>query len=112
MTHKQAVLRLLSDHKPHTHHELYALGCVAHSRVSDLRADGYRIEQWRDGDHYLYQLVTLDEPEAPHGVGSGSSSVPAIPSPPPESSSGTLLLFDCDIDESAGLRGAYSDEAA
>lgn len=111
MTHKQAVLRLLSDHKPHTHHELYALGCVAHSRVSDLRADGHRIEQWRDGDHYLYQLVTLDEPAASHGVGSGSSSVSATSSPP-ESSSGTLQLFACDIDESAGLRGAYTDEAA
>jgi hypothetical protein len=57
MTHKQRVLQLLKDGRPHSHHELYGLGCVAHSRVSDLRRDGHTIEQWRDGDLYLYRLV-------------------------------------------------------
>lgn len=57
MTHKQRVLALLSDGQPHTHHELYRLGCVAHSRVSDLRRDGHEIHQWRDGDNYFYKLV-------------------------------------------------------
>lgn len=58
MTHNEKVLRLLSDGKPHTHHELYALHVIAHSRVSDLRAAGHVIEQWRDGDNYLYRLLT------------------------------------------------------
>jgi hypothetical protein len=56
MTHKERVLHLLSDRRPHSHHELYQLGCVAHSRVSDLRKDGHTIRQWRDGNLYLYQL--------------------------------------------------------
>lgn len=56
MTHKQAVLKLLSDRKPHSHHELYGLGCVAHSRISDLRRDGWTIRQWREDGLYLYQL--------------------------------------------------------
>ena len=124
MTQKQAVLNLLSDRKPHTHHELYALGCVAHSRVSDLRADGHVINQWRLGDKYLYQLVgSLDEPDAVRD-GSGSSSVPTPDTPGLPSSStvhsppagedpvGTLLLFECTVDESAGLRGGYWDDAA
>lgn len=55
-THKQRVLELLSDGKPHTHHELYRLGVIAHSRVADLRRDGHHIDCWRDGDDSLYQL--------------------------------------------------------
>jgi len=62
MTHKQRVLQLLSDGKPHSHHELYGLGCVAHSRISDLRRDGHTIEQWRDGDLYLYRLLNEAAP--------------------------------------------------
>ena len=65
MTHKQRVLQLLSDGKPHSHHELYGLGCVAHSRISDLRRDGHTIEQWRNGDLYLYRLVLGEAPEPP-----------------------------------------------
>lgn len=56
-THKERVLALLSDKQPHSHHELYALHVIGHSRISDLRKDGYLIAQWRDGDDYLYQLV-------------------------------------------------------
>lgn len=56
MTHNERVLQLLSDGKPHSHHELYALHVIAHSRVSELRKRGHRIDQWRDGDQYLYQL--------------------------------------------------------
>lgn len=57
MTHNERVLHLLRDGKPHTHHELYALHVIAHSRISDLRRDGHVIESWRDGDSYLYRLV-------------------------------------------------------
>ena len=57
-THAARVLELLSDGKPHTHHELYALHVIGHSRIADLRRRGYTIEAWRDGDDYCYQLVT------------------------------------------------------
>ncbi len=57
MTHNARVLALLSDGLPHTHHELYQLHVIAHSRVADLRKQGHRIEQWRDGDNYVYRLV-------------------------------------------------------
>lgn len=68
MTHNERVLELLSDGRPHTHHELYGLHVVAHSRVSDLRKQGFDIRQWRDGDSYLYLLVK------PDGATSGSMS--------------------------------------
>lgn len=56
MTHNERVLRLLSDGKPHSHHELYDLRVIAHSRVADLRAKGHEIRSWRDGDLYWYRL--------------------------------------------------------
>lgn len=55
-THNQKVLALLEDGRPHTHHELYDLHVIAHSRISDLRRMGHSIRQWRDGDDYFYQL--------------------------------------------------------
>lgn len=124
MTQKAKVLRLLSDRKPHTHHELYSLGCVAHSRISDLRKDGHVIEQWREGNHYLYQLKgTLD-------AAAVQASEPPVSGPPPSSAAaassvsnpaaadvasdphreqasrdGTLVLFPHPV------RGAYGDAA-
>ncbi len=91
MTHNNRVLNLLKDGKPHSHHELYALHVIAHSRVSDLRKQGYAISQWRDGDDYLYQLVgepvlggrdTDSEPSRPPSV--GHDAQPGRPAPPPE----------------------------
>ena len=129
MTHKQAVLKLLSDRKPHSHHELYGLGCVAHPRVSDLRRDGYLIDQWREDGLYLYQLKgRLEEAAASvEVVRDDSRSTAASSSTPPNPATdiplsveqstrvlrdeGVLELFSCDIDESAGLRGAYWDAA-
>lgn len=97
MTHKQKVLRLLSDREPHTHMELYALGCVAHSRISDLRRDGHQIDAWRDGDLYLYRLVgVLDE--APIGPVLSRDPLLSLPADPPGetmgASSSTPTLFD------------------
>ena len=63
-THKQRVLELLKDGKPHSYRAGYRLGVMLHSRVADLRRDGHDIRCWRDGDDYLYQLiqhVPLDE---------------------------------------------------
>ncbi len=86
MTHNQKVLALLSDGKVHTHHELYALHVIGHSRVADLRKQGYAIECWREGDLSLYQLVATSptDPVAPPepradrsepGAGTAPSSV-------------------------------------
>lgn len=130
MTHKQAVLQLLSDRKPHSHHELYALGCVAHSRISDLRRDGWKIDKWREDGLYLYQLKgRLEEAAAsPEAVRDGTdASSTASSSTPPNPATGAspsrllssmhgvhahrdegvLELFTCDTDESAGLRDTY-----
>lgn len=111
MTHKEKVLALLSDGKPHTHHELYALGCVAHSRVSDLRRDGHNIvcssEISRSGRVSVYQLLSsLDDATggmaiAPDGraslpVASSSEETPPILDPPtdqPGRGDGVLVLF-------------------
>ena len=95
MTHNERVLALLSDGEPHTHHELYGLHVVAHSRVSDLRKRGHQIEQWRDGDLYVYRLLdsaaeVLTSPRrsiaggvtAPPAASPQSPRVPAFPSSP------------------------------
>lgn len=69
MTHNAKVLALLSDGQPHSHHELYDLRVVAHSRVAALRAQGHTIEHWRaDGLHW-YRLLDerhgIDPPSPP-----------------------------------------------
>ncbi len=72
MTHKQRVLHLLSDGRPHSHLEGYQLGVMLHSRVADLRADGHEIACWRYGDLYLYRLLgTADTVAAVSAVPSG-----------------------------------------
>lgn len=65
MTGKERVLRLLADGKPHGHMEGYRLGVMLHSRIADLRRDGYRIDCWREGGEYLYQLRPLEEAAGP-----------------------------------------------
>jgi hypothetical protein len=93
VTQCQRILALLSDGRPHSHHELYALGCVAHSRVSELRKRGYRIDQWKDGNLYLYRLLgesAATEPDAfpvtarPTGgtVGASTADSPSEPVQP------------------------------
>lgn len=77
MTHAERILELLNDGQPHSHLELYALGTVAHSRISDLRKKGHLIRQWRDGDLYLYQLE-----ECPaRGPAGGRSQPQAVAGP-------------------------------
>lgn len=113
-------------------------GLTVHSRAADLRKRGHIVEcELRHNGNgralSFYRLVTLDEASASDAVPGGavsdsaagaSSSVPASPQPPAEpqtpaaiafpveDQAGTLPLFACDIDESAGLRGAYGNEAA
>jgi hypothetical protein len=55
----------LADGEPHTHHELYELSCVVHSRVADLRkllrhealegargADQHLVASWNPVEHW------------------------------------------------------------
>ena len=60
-THCERVLQLLSDCKPHSHHELYRLHVIGHSRISDLRKRGHRIVRWQEGDTFFYQLAPPEE---------------------------------------------------
>lgn len=57
----ERLLALLSDGKPHSYRELYAIGCVAHSRIAVLRSRGHRIACERVGDDYVYLLDTAAE---------------------------------------------------
>lgn len=111
--HGQAeILRRSIDERGH--------GLTVHSRAADIRKkvrpSGFDVEcELRGNGHgrvfSYYRLVALDEPEAAiGGTSSGSSSVPDPASELPSSPTGTL--FACEIDESAGLRGAYWDDAA
>lgn len=84
MTDCARLLNVLSDGKPHSHNELYRLGMVVHSRISDLRGRGHDIRcerfDWRDlrGHRqvsYRYRLVgPLDaEGNARPSASSGSA---------------------------------------
>ncbi len=81
MTHKERVLELLSDGEPHTHHEGYALRVMLHSRVSDLRRDGYQIECEKTGGEYTYRLLGTVQPER-GCVGDTACGNPSLTEPP------------------------------
>lgn len=112
-THKQRVLRLLQDGRPHSHMEGYRLGVMLHSRVADLRKDGYTIRCWRDGDDYLYQLVgTLDDGASTRAGGTApSSSGPRtdglLREPPYQEQAGAAQQLSL----ISGGRGAYGEAA-
>ena len=61
-THCARVLALLADGNWHLAAELYQLGCIAHSRIAELRSRGHEIECERcDGEGaaaYRYRLVS------------------------------------------------------
>jgi hypothetical protein len=101
MTHKQRVLELLRDGKAHTHHELYALNVIAHSRIADLRRDGHTIECWRDGDDSMYRLVRDVGGGSDRGTDASSSSVSSL----------DRLGADGNHSEFAGRHGAQRDAA-
>lgn len=92
MTHNERVLEALRG-GPKTHHELYGLGVIAHSRIADLRAQGHEIECDKSGDVYTYRLVgELEE----GGLAADPSSSSPLPTPavdcpplPEESDHGT-----------------------
>lgn len=86
VTHTQQVLQLLSDGQPHSHHEMYELRVMAHSRVADLRRIGYTVECWREDGMYWYRL--LDDGRLANGA--GESPLPVAPII--EQSDGQLVL--------------------
>lgn len=141
MSQNARILEVLGDGKHHSMREIHARAGFMrlNSRVSELRCQGYEIECWREGRDYIYRLNgrTLDSASAakadgesvsprspsPSGLALAESSVsapnPAAVQTPqvstaPASRDGadTLQLFECEIDESAGLRGAYSEPDA
>lgn len=79
---------------PATHLELYELGVVAHSRISNLRAKGYRIECARDGDLYIYRLLSEREPSAETALSVGARPVAQAITGEPASRSESSLQFD------------------
>ena len=94
MTHNERVLQLLSDGKPHSHRELYGLYVIAHSRVSDLRKRGHDIEMWRNGDDYMYRLLSQGQ-STPSGSPLTEQAVPGdaqSPPPPPAQPTEQLSL--------------------
>src|SRR6185312_5912881 len=106
MTHKQRVLRLLSDNQPHSHLEGYRLGVMLHSRVADLRRDGYEIKCWAEGGMYLYQLFgTVREGEA---AADGASPL----GPPRTSAGGPSPVLSADSAGSTSGSGALNDPSA
>lgn len=93
MTDCARLLEVLRDGKPHSHHELYRLGMVVHSRVSDLRKSGHLIQVWRERDHdhgrvrpeftYWYRLVLdvgdhVASPASSAGVGDSAVTGSAL----------------------------------
>lgn len=73
MTDTARLLEVLSDGEPHGHRELYRLGMIVHSRVSDLRKQGHVIAAWREGDTYWYQLTPLGAAVPPQTCPEGSA---------------------------------------
>ena len=92
MTHNEKVLALLSDGEPHTHHEIYGLFVIGHSRIADLRKRGHVIESWRDGDDYMYRLCSEGPSVPPASPQTGSESEPGAAEIPLTASSEQLSL--------------------
>lgn len=95
MTGNDRVLQKLTDGRWHTHHELYSLGVIVHSRISDLRKRGHEIECRRVSEFvpmtrgkrettYEYRLVrTALEGDASRAAAASPSSAtqPGMTSP-------------------------------
>lgn len=66
MTGCERVLARLKQ-GPASHHELYQLGVIAHSRIADLRRKGHQIECEKQNGLYVYSLLSEPEPQAEKG---------------------------------------------
>lgn len=110
----QRILEVLSDRRWHTHHELYAIGCVAHSRLAELRSRGHEIEQRRQvvsgAQVWEYRLV------APLRDPSARPSFPLRPerlqpAAQPEAETARLASVAGTGDALAGLQLSFPDAA-
>jgi len=81
VTHKQRVLDLLKDGRPHSHHELYGLGCVAHSRISDLR-------------RYKLEAATFSSPAVSNSAPASNPALAAESTLSGRDGAGALHLFE------------------
>src|SRR3990167_6883886 len=85
LTHCEKVLALLADKEWHLAAELYRLGCIAHSRIAELRSRGHVIECERcDGEGaaaYRYRLLDagLTEGDEDRSLGTDKSTEPPSP---------------------------------
>jgi hypothetical protein len=76
----ERILDLLSDGRFHSHHELYALGCIAHSRLAELRERGHAIEQRRVtvNGRPVWEYRLTSRPEHPHSSEQPEAKTEAI----------------------------------
>jgi len=84
-TQCERILALLADGKWHLAAEVYRLGCIAHSRIAELRSRGHVIECERcDGEGaaaYRYRLLDagLTEGDEDRSLGTDKSTEPPSP---------------------------------
>jgi hypothetical protein len=73
----------LRSGQPQSHHTLYGLHMIVHSRASDLRLKhGCLIDTWRDGKTTWYQLRAVRESEAAASGADGASPLGPPNCPP------------------------------
>ena len=127
------MLRVLADGRPHSRQEILRSAdtfFLTNNAASELRGRGHNIERTYKHGEPVYRLVgALKEAPVPPVDGGSSltgASLSASPNPSPSPLGGqsrsedahdgrggdVLALFECAIDESVGLRGAYGNEAA
>jgi hypothetical protein len=112
-TQKQRILAVLGDGRWHTAAELYRTGCVLHSRISDLRREGYRIERRHVGgvgaEAHEYRLSSLGEavvePQPATVSSSDAGRIDGLLSREQEAGVAQLTLIPA-------KRGAYDEAAA
>lgn len=100
------ILELLSGGQWVGHHRLYEIGCVAHSRIAELRTRGYVIEQRRvkvDGRPvWEYRLIgEVEEARSPRVCspmlrGCGETATAGTLVSPPASSTSSPGHFHAD----------------
>jgi hypothetical protein len=102
VTHCAKVLALLSDGIWHSHHELYELHVMGHSRVADLRRKGYVIECKKQFGAYAYRLLS-----APNDRPAGETTPPPHT---PQAARSTGRRYE--TDGAAGATPAADESAA
>jgi biotin operon repressor len=67
-SHKEWLLNFLSDHEPHTGDEIrnrselqFGRPITVHSRITDLRKDGYEVISKGNGKQYVFRLTGKKE---------------------------------------------------